>query len=72
MTKAAQDAKRMDWLEKQYVQVRAPMRYGSREMFSACPQEVEGLDDDPSDLRAQIDAAMGNASQHGQPKQEMK
>jgi hypothetical protein len=51
----------MDWLEKQVVNVRAPLRYGSRDMFWASPEEVDGGPDGPSDLRARIDAAQAAA-----------
>jgi hypothetical protein len=57
----ASDTARMDWLEKQVVNVRAPLRYGSRDMFWASPEEVDGGPDGPSDLRARIDAAQAAA-----------
>ncbi len=53
----ARDTARMDWLEAQVVNVRAPLRYGSRDLFWASPEEVDGGPDGPSDLRARIDAA---------------
>lgn len=57
----ASDTARMDWLEKQVVNVRAPLRYGSRDLFWAGPEEVDGGPDGPSDLRARIDAAQAAA-----------
>ncbi|SOE37597.1 hypothetical protein [Delftia acidovorans] len=57
----ASDTARMDWLEKQVVNVRAPLRYGSRDLFWASPEEVDGGPDGPSDLRARIDAAQAAA-----------
>ena len=56
---AITDSKRLDWLERKTIEVREPLRYGSRHMFYASPTEVEGADDEPSDLRARIDAAIG-------------
>jgi hypothetical protein len=57
----ARDTARMDWLEAQVVNVRAPLRYGSRDLFWASPEEVDGGPDRPSDLRARIDAAQAAA-----------
>jgi hypothetical protein len=57
----ARDTARMNWLEAQVVNVRAPLRYGSRDMFWASPEEVDGGPDGPSDLRARIDAAQAAA-----------
>lgn len=57
----ASDTERMDWLETQVVNVRAPLRYGSRDLFWASPEEVDGGPDGPSDLRARIDAAQAAA-----------
>jgi len=57
----ASDTARMDWLEKQVVNVRAPLRYGSRDLFWASPEEADGGPDGPSDLRARIDAAQAAA-----------
>ena len=63
----AGDTARMDWLETQVVNVRAPLRYGSRDLFWASPEEVDGGPDGPSDLRARIDAAQAAAKgEHGQ------
>lgn len=58
---ASRDTARMDWLEAQVVNVRAPLRYGSRDMFWASPEEVDGGPEGPSDLRARIDAAQAAA-----------
>lgn len=49
------DKARMDWLEMQAVIVRIPLRYGSRECLSACPDDLEDADQ-PSDIRQKIDA----------------
>jgi len=57
----ARDTARMDWLEAQVVNVRAPLRYGSRDLFWASPEEVDGGPDGPSDLRARIDSAQAAA-----------
>lgn len=35
------DKEMLDWLEMQYVVVRIPLRYGSKECFSASPVEIE-------------------------------
>ena len=61
----ARDTARMDWLEAQVVNVRAPLRYGSRDLFWASPEEVDGGPDGPSDLRARIDAAQAAAKGSG-------
>lgn len=51
------DKQMLDWLEMQYVTVRIPLRYGSKECFMA-----SAVDDDgemlPSDLREKIAKAM--------------
>ena len=44
----------LDWLERQHVIVRTPLRYGSREDFMASPDEDGG----PSDLRAKVTARL--------------
>lgn len=48
------DTQRLDWLERQVVNVRTPMRYGSLQRFLASPDEEEQR----SDLRSRIDAAL--------------
>jgi hypothetical protein len=48
-----EDTAALDWLEKMAVTVRIPLRYGSRELFWASPDE----DGAPSDIRTQIKAA---------------
>lgn len=48
------DAERLDWLERKTVQVREPLRYGSRELFWASPD----VEDVVTNLRQKIDAAM--------------
>lgn len=52
------DRTRMDWLCKQHVEVRTPLRYGSAANFHASPD----LEEDESDLRNQIDSALGKVS----------
>lgn len=65
---AESDKVRLDWLELLVVEARRCGRWGSRQLLLACPEEVEGLDDLPSDLRAQIDAAMKrDGSGEGKP-----
>lgn len=49
------DAERLDWLERFCVEVRQPLVHGSHHLFNADPRQVEGLDDEPSNIRAQID-----------------
>jgi hypothetical protein len=51
------DAGRLDWLETMTVNVREPLRYGSRDMFWATPADDDG-ESGPSDIRAQLDAAI--------------
>lgn len=49
------DKEMLDWLEMQYVVVRIPLRYGSRECFSASPVEIEAdWPDEPSNIRQLI------------------
>jgi hypothetical protein len=53
------DKEMIDWLEMQYVTVRIPLRYGSRECFMASPEEQEAdWPAEPSDLRDKIRKAM--------------
>lgn len=66
---ATTDSKRLDWLERHHVEVRDPLLYGSRHMFLATPVRVEGMEDEPSNLRDMIDGLMSVAStksDHGQ------
>ena len=49
------DTERMNWLERFVVNVRTPLVHGSSDLFWSSPTEVEGADDEPSDIRAQID-----------------
>lgn len=56
------DAARLDWLCQQYVTVRTPLRYGSRECFLGSPDDNDG-EFVPRDIRKAIDAAM--AAQKG-------
>lgn len=49
------DKEMLDWLEMQYVVVRVPLRYGSRECFSASPVEIEAdWPAEPSNIRQLI------------------
>jgi hypothetical protein len=50
------DAERMDWLGSQFVTVRIPLRYGSRECFMGSPEDDDG-ERIPWNIRAAIDAA---------------
>lgn len=50
----ARDAARLDWMERQHVEVRTPLRNGSRPNFHASPE----LEEERSDLRARVDRAM--------------
>lgn len=50
------DAERMDWLVCHSVEVRYPLRHGSRHLFHA-QQLNDECDEHETDLRAQIDAA---------------
>lgn len=54
--KDAQDAARLDWLGEQFVTVRIPLRYGSRECFMGSPDDNDG-EPVPWNIRAKIDAA---------------
>lgn len=56
------DTKRLNWLELQVVEVRTPLRYGSRKNFIASPADVEGELPSASDLRSAIDAALTTPS----------
>lgn len=49
------DTERMNWLERMVVEARVPLVHGSANLFITAPTEVEGADDEPSDIRAQID-----------------
>jgi len=52
------DARRLDWLELQVVEIRTPLRYGSRRAILSAPEGDEEIGPLPSDIRAAIDAAM--------------
>lgn len=58
------DAARLDWLCRQFVTVRIPLRYGSRECFMGSPDDGDG-DSLPWDIRAAIDAAMNTEAKNG-------
>ena len=52
------DSERIEWLEKNYVSVRKPLRYGSKELFTASPSDgflIECERDTGSELRSYID-----------------
>lgn len=49
------DTARLDWLATMLVEVHRCVRWGSRQLIYAQPDPVEGADDEPSDIRAQID-----------------
>lgn len=49
------DTVRLDKLEKKVVNVRHPLRYGSKEGFWASPEDVDGGPRGPSDIRKKID-----------------
>jgi hypothetical protein len=51
------DSERMDWLCERVINVRDPLPYGSRDMFWSSPTDDDG-GHEPSNLRAQIDAAI--------------
>jgi hypothetical protein len=53
------DEARMDWLMQHTVNVRVHLRYGSRNLFWAGPEEGDG-ETLPSDLRERIDAEIAN------------
>lgn len=52
------DRERMDWLERQWVNVATPLRYGSKQRFKAYPTQHDGEADMDSRLREEIDKAM--------------
>lgn len=58
------DAGRLDWLENMCVNVRVPLRYGSRDLFWASPEDDDG-ESKPSSIRAQIDAALSAGETKG-------
>lgn len=54
-TRLSEDTERLNWLERMMVEARQPLVHGSHQLFIASPEPVEGADDEPSDIRAQID-----------------
>lgn len=60
----AQDSARLDWLCQQFVTVRIPMRYGSRECFMGSPDDNDG-ESVPWDIRSKIDAARASGKKGG-------
>jgi hypothetical protein len=65
---ARKDAERLDWLEGMTVNVRVPLRYGSKDLFWATPDD-HGDYNEPSNIRAQIDAAMSASPASGSQEQ---
>lgn len=59
LVEVEKDAARLDWMCLQVVEVRTPMVYGSRAKFLVSPENVEGVGDQPSNLREAIDSARG-------------
>lgn len=56
---AEADTRRLDWLERQHVEVREPLRHGSRKLFLSAPEyDEESTWEAVSDLRSQIDSAL--------------
>ena len=53
-----EDAARLDWLGNQFVTVRVPLRYGSKECFMGSPTDKD-REFIPWNIRAAIDAAKG-------------
>ena len=58
LAEAQKDAARLDWLGNQFVTVRVPLRYGSKECFMGSPTDKDG-EFIPWNIRAAIDAAKG-------------
>lgn len=58
----AQDSARLDWLCQQFVTVRIPLRYGSRECFMGSPDDNDG-ESVPWDIRSKIDAARASGQE---------
>lgn len=56
-----EETQRLNWLELQHVQVRAPLLYGSRECFTANPEGDEEDPALPSDLRAEVDKCIAKS-----------
>lgn len=54
------DKARMDWLERQHVEVRTPARYGSWANFHTSPD----LEEETSDLRERVDSAIAQEQAH--------
>ena len=58
---ASADTQRLDWLERKSVKVDLLLRYGTRAVFTCAPD----LEDEKSDLRHCIDAALAAAGKEG-------
>ena len=61
LAEARRDAERLDWLGNQFVTVRVPLRYGSKECFMDSPTDNDG-EFIPWNIRAAIDAARGGSN----------
>ena len=61
LAEAQKDAERLDWLGNQFVTVRVPLRYGSKECFMGSPTDKDG-EFIPWNIRAAIDAAKGGSN----------
>ncbi len=61
LAEAQGDAERLDWLGNQFVTVRVPLRYGSKERFMGSPTDNDG-EFIPWNIRAAIDAAKGESN----------
>lgn len=53
----AKDAEALDWLGHQFVTVRIPLRYGSKECFMGSPDDNDG-EPVPWDIRGKVHAAI--------------
>ena len=60
------DTERLDWLTQMTVNVRVPLRYGSKNLFWSRSEERDGDADGPSDIRAKIDAARAAQAKGGE------
>jgi hypothetical protein len=60
---ARTDSELLDWLEMQLVEVRTPLRYGSKADFLSAPTLADdgGEEDQPSDLRSKIRERLNGA-----------
>lgn len=65
----AADARRMNWLETMAVNVRVPLRCGSRDLFWSIADDEDGFVR-PGDIRSKIDAAMRRSGPAAKPTEE--